>query len=346
METSDARKLVSAALEERRKLVIRLYRSGKYETYQEIAEVAGVHRNTVSIWIRRWEKGGDRTLKTQHRGRPLGECRRLLPDEEAQIRKDLVDHCPDQLKLPFALWTRQAVRLHIKSTFDIELPIRTVGEYLKRWGFTPQKPVKRAYQRSDVAVQDWLENKFPAIKKQAKAEDADIFWGDETGIRNDEAKGRSYAPKGTTPVQKVNPVPEKINMVSAISNQGKVHFMFYKETMSAQKLIEFMERIIQSNERKVFLILDNRRVHHSKMLNDFLIEQAAFIKLFYLPSYSPDLNPDEYLNRDLKANLNNKPLGRAKGKIKEHAENHMEGVTQNSERVIHLFHSETVKYAS
>ena len=257
-----------------------------------------------------------------------------------------MDHCPDQLKLPFALWTRQAVRLHLKASFGLELPIRTVWEYLKRWGFTPQKPVKRAYPRSDAAVQDWLANKFPVIKKQAKAEDADIFRGDEAGIRNDESKGRSYAPKGSTPVQKVNPVPEKINMISAISNQGKVHFMFYKETMSAQKLIEFMERIIRSNERKVFLILDNLRVHHSKALNDFLVEQAAFIKLFFLPSYSPDLNPDEYLNRDLKANLNNKPLGRATGKIEAHAKDHMESVTHDSERVIRLFHAETVKYAS
>ena len=107
----------------------------------------------------------------------------MSPHEEAQIKKDLIDHCPDQLKLPFALWTRQAVKLHIQSLFGIEMPIRTVGEYLKRWGFTPQKPVKRAYQRNDVAVQNWLENKFPDIKKQAKTEGADIFWGDETGIR-------------------------------------------------------------------------------------------------------------------------------------------------------------------
>ena len=107
-------------------------------------------------------------------------------------------------------------------------------------------------------------------------------------------------------------------MISAITNQGKIHFMFYKETMSAQKLIEFMERIIRSNERKVFLISDNLRVHHSKALNGFLTENAAFIKLFYLPSYSPDLNPDEYRNRDLKSNLNNRPLGRAKGKTEDH----------------------------
>lgn len=346
METSDARKLVGAVLEERRKHVIRLYQSGKYKTYKEIAEVAGVHRNTASIWIRNWQKGGSRTLKTQKRGRPIGCCRRLLPHEEAKIRKDIVDHCPDQLKLPFALWTRQAIKLHIKESFGVELPIRTVGEYLKRWNFTPQKPIRRAYQRNDALVQDWLEHKFPAIKKQAKAEDADIFWGDETGIRNDESKGRSYAPCGQTPVQKVNPVPEKINMISAITNQGKIHFMFYKETMSAQKLIEFMGRIIRSNERKVFLILDNLRVHHSRALDDFLTENAAFIKLFYLPSYSPDLNPDEYLNRDLKSNLNNRPLGRAKGKIETYAKDHMDNLSHDADRVTRLFQAESVKYAS
>lgn len=346
METSDARKLVGAALEERRKSVIRLYRSGKYKTYKEIAEVAGVHRNTASIWIRNWENDGNRTLKAQKRGRPVGYCRRLLPHEEAKIRKDIVDHCPDQLKLPFALWIRQAIRLHIKVSFDVELPIRTVGEYLKRWGFTPQKPIKRAYQRNNAVVQDWLENKFPAIKKQAKAENADIFWGDETGIRNDESKGRSYAPCGQTPVQRVNPVPEKINMISAITNQGKIHFMFYRETMSAQKLIEFMGRIIRSNERKVFLILDNLRVHHSKALDDFLTENATFIKLYYLSSYSPDLNPDEYLNRDLKSNLNNRPLGRAKGKIEAYAMDHMNNLSRDTDRVARLFQADSVRYAS
>jgi transposase len=335
------------ALGERREQAVRLYQSKKCKNYTEIGEIVGAHPITIGKWIRCWKKDGIRQLKNVNRGgRPVGCCRRLPPHEESKVRKDLVDHCPDQLKLPFALWTRQAVRLHIKCLFGIELPIRTVGEYLRRWGFTPQKPVKRAYLRSDAAVQDWLENKFPAIKKQAKLEDADVFWGDETGVRNDESKGRSYAPKGQTPVQKVNPVPEKINMISAISNQGKVHFMFYKETMTAQKLIEFMERVIRQNERKIFLILDNLRVHHSKALNDFLREQAAFIKLFYLPSYSPDLNPDEVLNRDLKANLNNKPLGRAKGKIEEHAKEHMDKLALDSTRITKFFHAESVLYAS
>ncbi|WP_176014271.1 IS630 family transposase [Victivallis sp. Marseille-Q1083] len=199
--------------------------------------------------------------------------------------------------------------MHVKISFGIEIPVRTLGEYLKRWGFAPQKPVKKAYQRNEAHVQKWLIEEYPRIKKLAKSEDADIFWGDETGIRNDEAKGRSYAPKGNPPVQAVNPVREKVNMISAITNQGKTHFMFYSETMTVQLLIQFMERLIHQNERKVYLILDNLRVHHSKTLTGFLQENAAFIKLFFLPSYSPDLNPDEYLNRDLKIKSEQQALG-------------------------------------
>lgn len=317
MEKQDARKINRTALEERRKQAIRLYQSGKFNSYAEIGKVVGAHRNTVSEWIRAWQKGGARALKVKNSGRPVGFGRRLLPHEEAQLRKDLIDKCPDQLKLPFALWTRQAVTLHVKMCFGLEVPIRTIGDYLKRWGFTPQKPIKKAYQRNEEHVQRWLQEEFPKIREQAKAEGADVFWGDETGIRNDDAKGRSYAPKGETPVQQVNPVREKINMISAISNQGKVHFMFYKENMTVQLLREFMKRLIRNHERKIFLILDNLRVHHSKMLNEYLSENAAFIRVFFLPSYSPDLNPDEFLNRDLKSNLNNKPLGRAKGKLEE-----------------------------
>lgn len=346
MEKYDANQIDEAALFERRKQAVRLYQSGKCRSYTEIGLIVGAHPITVGKWIRRYLKGGLRALAVKPRGRAIGLGRRLLPHEEEQIRRDLVDNCPDQLKLPFALWTRQAVKLHIKITFGIEVPIRTVGDYLKRWGFTPQKPIKKAYQRNEAHVQKWLHEEFPKIKKQAKTEEADIFWCDETGIRNDEAKGRSYAPKGKTPVQKVNPVREKINMISAISNQGKVHFMFYKDTMSVQRLTEFMERLIHCNERKAYLILDNLKVHHSKALDGFLSENAAFIKVFFLPSYSPDLNPDEYLNRDLKSNLNNKPLGRAKGKLEEHAKAHMETVSQNPEHITRLFCAEPVKYAS
>lgn len=300
MEKKDARKIVGAALEEQRETAIRMFQSGELKTFKKIANVLGVHRNTVSEWIKKWQNDGIKSIKTKKRGRKDGQCRRLTPKEEQDIPKDMIDHCPDQLKLSFALWTRQAVQEHIKVKYDKDVPIRTVGEYLKRWNFTPQKPIKVAYQRDDKAVKKWLDEEFPAIKKLAKEENADIFWGDETGVRNDESKGRSYSSRGVTPVQEVNAVPEKVNMISAISNQGKIHFMFYDKNMNVELLTDFMSRIIKSNDRKVFLILDNLRVHHSKALTSFLEENEKSLRVFYLPSYSPDLNPDEFLNRDLK----------------------------------------------
>ncbi len=346
MEKNDARKVTGAALEERRETTIRLYQSGKYKTYIEIANALGIHRNTVSEWIRKWQNDGKRSLKTNKRGRRDGQCRRLTQEEEQKIQRDIIDHCPDQLKLPFALWTRQAVQEHIRVTYNKDIPIRTIGEYLKRWNFTPQKPIKVAYQRNDKAVEKWLKEEYPAIKELAKEENADIFWGDETGIRNDESKGRSYSPKGVTPVQEVNAVPEKINMISAISNQGKIHFMFYEQNMNVDLLTDFMSRIIKSNDRKVFLILDNLRVHHSKQLTSFLEENEESLRIFYLPSYSPDLNPDEFLNRDLKSKLNNKPLGRAKGQIKTNAKEQMAEIAEKPENIKKLFNAESVKYAS
>ena len=214
---------------------------------------------------------------------------------------------PDQLKLPFALWTRAAVRQLIKELFGEEMPIRTVGHYLKQWGYTPQKPVKRAYERNDTKVKTWLETDYPGLAKRAKAEGGEIHWGDETGISSADQVGRGYAPKGKTPVRRHKGKPERINMISTVTNQGKVRFMFYKDTMNSQRLISFLRRLVKDSGRKVFLILDNLRVHHSKLVKEWLAGREKEIEIHYLPSYSPDLNPDEYLNCDLKNEMSKRP---------------------------------------
>ena len=159
--------------------------------------------------------------------------------------------------------------------------------------------IRRANERNDQRVRIWLEKEYPAIAARARQEKAEIHWKDETGLRSDDAKGRSYVPKGKTPVQYVKAAPEKLNMISTVTNRGLMRFMFYLETMSAQLLIRFLKRLIRSSHKKIFLILDNLRVHHNKLLQEWLTENKAFIEIFYLPSYSPDLNPDELLNRDL-----------------------------------------------
>jgi transposase len=284
-----------------RKQVIRLRKQGIPN--KVLAEGVGISIGRASKIWRSYLKEGSKAIKLGKRGRRTGEKRTLTIEQESQVRRDLIDKTPDQLKLPFALWTRDAVKLLIKQRFSLEMPIRTVGEYLKRWGFTPQKPVKRAYEQNSEAVQKWLKTDYPLIASRAKEEKAEIHWGDETGIQTGANRIRGFAPKGEKPI--VNLVAKKshVSMISAITNQGKVRFMMYRDAMNSELLIKFMTRLIKDAGRKVFLILDNLRVHHGKNVKQWSVEHKEQIEVFYLPSYSPELNPDEYLNSNLKTKV-------------------------------------------
>lgn len=174
----------------------------------------------------------------------------LNNSQEKEIQKMIIDKFPEQLKLDFALWTRKAVKELIAQQFNIDIAVRTVGTYLKNWGFTPQKPKKKAYEQDDKKVQKWLEDEYPSIQKLAKEQDAEIHWGDETGVRNQCQHGRSYAPKGKTPVKMGMSKRFSVNMISSITNQGKVQFMIYSDSMNADKFVEFMEKLIKSSEKK------------------------------------------------------------------------------------------------
>ena len=344
MEIQDARRISSGLLYERRKQAVMLYQRSM--TRREIAPIVGASPYTVGQWIKAWEKGGRAALRVRQKGRPVGRGRKLLPHEELQIQKDITDRCPDQLKLDFALWTRRAVQLLIKQQYSVDLTLQGVGKYLKKWGFSPPKPIRRAYERNDERVRVWLREEYPAIAAKAKKENAEIHWGDETGLRSDDVNGRSYAPKGKTPIQRVKGTPEKGNMISTITNRGQIRFMFYKETMTSQLLIKFLKRLIRSCDRKIILILDNLRVHHSKALQAWLSENKAFIEIFYLPSYSPDLNPDEILNSDLKNAISRTPESRCKGELELNAKPHMRSIQKKPEHIKALFQKDSVRYAA
>ena len=235
---------------------------------KDIAEIVEVNRDAVSSWIKLYQKGGLKALMPKGKGRPSGSGRMLTTEQEKEIQNCITDKLPDQLKLPFALWTRDAARLLILGKFGVKIAIRTVGAYLKRWGFTPQKTIRRTYERCEKRVQKWLTDDYPNIKERAQKEDAEIHWGDETGLRSDDVNGRGYAPKGKTPVCRAKGSPERINMTSTVTNQGKVRFMFYKEKMNADMLIKFMTRLVKSTDKKIFLILDYLRVPHSKKVKE------------------------------------------------------------------------------
>lgn len=301
IERIDTRKLEPAAREQLRKTVVRMHKRG--HSQESIARELELRRPTISHWLAKASSGGG--TQEARRGRPLGEGRTLTAQQEERIQKAIVDKTPDQMKLSFALWNAKAVRAYIKQCFLINLPLRSVRRYLNRWGFTPQRPMKQAFEQKPEAVRKWLAIDYPAIAERAKAEGAEIYWGDETGVSSVEHDPRGYAPKGKTPVLVLSQSKrERVNLISAVNNRGAMRFMVYQETMTAQVLIRFMERLVKDAGRKVFLILDNLRVHHSKIVQAWLKEHMESIEVFFLPSYSPELNPDEFMNGDLKNRLN------------------------------------------
>lgn len=346
MKNTDARKLNQETQYELRKQVVRLKKKGLDN--KAISEIVGLSQSHISTIWQKYQRGGLDAIKPGVRGRRHGAQRELTAEQEVGIQKLLVDKTPDQLKLAFALWTRDAVRLAIKQTYGIELPLRTITDYLKRWGFTPQKPTKRAYEQNPKAVAQWHETVYPQIQARAKQEKAEIHWGDETGIQNDAYNAKGFAPKGKTPIVRINATKSRVNMISSITNRGKVRFMLYKETMTAKVLIKFMSRLIKDSDRKVFLILDNLRVHHSKVVKAWLEQEEIKerIEVFYLPSYSPELNPDEYLNGDLKHRIRSGLPARSEKELTKKTRSFMRTLQNRPDHVQNYFKHPKIAYAA
>lgn len=343
MKTNDGRKLNPAALEFIRNRAIALFEQGYKRN--KIAEILGVNHNTVGAWVKKYKELGTDGLTLKKRGRKFGSGRRLSPEQEKTIQKMICDKMPDQLKLPFALWNRRAIQTLIKEQFNIELPKRTINHYLNRWGFTPQRPIKRAYEQNPKKVREWLDVAYPDIKERAATEDAEIHWGDETGVSNDCNYGRSYAPKGQTPVIRRNARRFSISMISSVTRQGKTRFMCYQGAMNSQIFLRFLKRLIKDSPKKVFLIVDNLPVHHSRPVKTWLEDNFEYIEIFFLPSYSPQHNPDEFLNRDLKQSIAGKPPARNKNQLKKQVVSQMKSIQKLPHRVKSYFKNPNVVYA-
>ncbi|MCS6764624.1 MAG: IS630 family transposase [Candidatus Protistobacter heckmanni] len=348
MEKEDARYQKLKQLHERRKQVVRLHRKGY--GVMAIVELTGLSYPAARLAIDLYEEGGAAALKPCPRARTPGDGRRLNADQEEAIRRTICDKRPEQLKMESALWTRGAVMLFIEQEYAFRLSIRAVGDYLKRWGFTPKKPIKRAYEQRPEAVKQWIDQEYPAIEKRAKAKGGEIHWGDETALVNTDVRGRSYAPKGQTPVtMTVRGTRQKLSMISTVTNQGKASWMIIDGAFNHEKLIEFFEALVADGKRagkKVFLILDNLGVHHCKPVKAWLAEHQADIEVFYLPSYSPELNLDERLNADLKHVISTRVPVRTKAKLHAAAKNHMAFIETHPERVKSYFQDPRVKYAA
>ena len=234
----------------------------------------------------------------------------------------------------------------IKRKCKIDMPLSTLGYYLQRWGFSVQRPRKQAYKQETEKIDSWLNTEFPGITERAKTENAEIFFGDEVGIQNTANYAKGYAPIGETPVVKVESKKMKVNMLSAISNRGKLRFVIYKDNMNSDKLIDFMRRLIYDSKKKVFLILDNLRVHHSKKVRAWLEKHKDRIEVFYLPPYAPEYNPDELLNSDLKREIGNRAMPRNEKELEHNIRSHMKSLQIDPQKVQSFFRAELTNYAA
>ena len=338
------RRLSRDARHERRVQVIRLRKSGL--GYEAIAAQTGLSKTGVFDICKRHEAGGAKALRDAIGGRKVGEFRVLTAEQERQVQQLIRDKTPDQIKLPYALWSRAAVADLIADRFGIRVPVRTMGTYLKRWGFTPQKPIQRAYEQSPTAVKRWMETDYPAIAARAKKEGAEIHWGDETGLRSDDVRGRCFAPKGETPVIRVSSKRAGLSIISTVTNKGQMRWKIFDGALNSDILIDFLRRLIKGATKKVFLILDNLRVHHSKPVKEWLAKHENAIEVFYLPSYSPELNPDEMANADIKQAVTKQAPARTKLQLVKAASRHLRSVQKQPERVRRYFQHDPVKYAA
>ena len=339
----DARKLKPAAQHLLRRQVVNAVRAGMKQV--EAASLFNASLRAVNKWVALDKLGGLRALKAKRRGRRAGEGA-LNDKQAARIYQLILGKMPDQLKLPFYLWTRAAVAQLIEREFAITVSLSTVGRYLKAWGLSPQRPVRRAYERNDAAIAAWLKQVYPAIARQAKADHAAIYWGDEMGLRSDHVVGRSYAPLGKTPVVRATGQRFGCSMISAITNRGALAFMVFQGKFEAKGFVQFIKRLLKQASGRLYLIVDGHPVHRSSLAKRFVAANAKRLRLIILPGYCPELNPDELLNQDVKTNALGKSRPTNRAEMMATLRGHLHRRQKQPALIQNLFQEKHVRYAA
>jgi transposase len=345
MPNEDARSLPGAAQAALRKRAVQAVLDGM--TQAEVARVFGVHPNAVNRWIKRYREGGWDGLSERRRGRRAGEQAALSERRQQEVITLVRETTPDELGLPGLLWTRDTVAELIARRYGVWLARTTAGRYLRGWGFSPQKPQHRALEQNPVAVARWLEEEFPAIRGQARQEGGVVLWLDEMGVRADQAAGRSWALVGQTPVSKRTGKRFRVTMLSAISNAGMLRFRLFTGSFNGPVFIDFLGRLLRDcGGQRVHLIVDGHPVHRAKLVSAWVERHAAQIQLHFLPGSSPELNPVELLNHDVKANAAGRRRPRSAGELRDELQGYLRRRQRQPHVLVRCFDYPTTRYAA
>ena len=341
MYKKDARRLDHITLTELRKRAVGSVQEGQSPAI--VAKALGVTRAAVYMWLALYRHGGWGALDARKRG---GRPPRLDGKALSWLYETITSKNPLQLKFTFALWTARMVGELIYKKYKIRLSKASVCRLLNQLGLTPQRPVWRAYQQRPEDVQRWLNEEYPAIRALAKSLNAMIFFGDEAGVRSDHHAGTTWAPKGRTPVVSSTGARFGLNLISAVSAQGEFRFMVTKGRVGAGVFIEFLKRLIYNADRSIFLIVDGHPAHKAKMVQRYVASLEGKLRLFYLPSYSPELNPDERVWNDLKNNSIGRQMINDSEDLKRKVLSHLRSIQKSPDRVRSYFQNETTAYAA
>jgi len=340
----DARQLSDEVLEALRLRALRGCEMGLTES--EVASLLGVSRETVSRWWTAYCGGGVDGLPGGRTGRPLGSGR-TLTDEQGEHIQGLIDgNSPEDLGIAAPLWSRDAVRQLIHKEYGLWMPVRTVGEYLRRWGYTAKRPSRHAKRQDPQEVQGWIEETYPQIEAFARQEDGDIQFCDETGAQADHHPRRGYSRRGQPASLDVPDSHLRINLISTINNDGDLYFLTYKGTMTGERFVKSLEGLIHGATRKIFLVADRHPAHDSEVVAQWLDNHFDQIELVFLPRYSPELNPVEYLNNDLKGNLHSAGLPNTKKELHDRVHTYLSKLLGLPGRVMNYFLHPHVQYAA
>lgn len=337
----DGRRLSHATLEEIRIRAVQQVEAG--ESPESVIKALGFSRQRIYEWIAKFREGGFEAL----RAKPIpGRPRKLTGNQIAWIHRTIVEKNPLQLRFEFALWTCGMVREVIRQQFGVGLSEVSVGRLLRKLGLSPQKPLRRAYQQDPQAVAEWQEEEYPKIRELAKACAAQIFFGDEAGVRSDHHSGRTWAPVGRTPVVPAPGARYGVNLVSAISPRGEMRFMVVPGKMTAGRFRTFLERLMHNAKQPIFLIVDGHPTHRARSVKEFVLQTNGRLRLFFLPPYSPALNPDELVWNHVKTHH----VGRAAIESFEHLKSvvlrSLRALRRSPQKIQAFFREQHVRYAS
>lgn len=341
MKATDGRKLSRSTLEAIRIRAVQQVQAG--ESPEAVIRALGFSPRRIYEWLSRYRAGGWDALKER---KAPGRARKLSAAQLRFIYRTVTEKNPTQLRFEFALWTRALIRTLIYRKYGVKLSLVSVGRLLAQLGLTCQRPLYRAFQQNEALVSAWLTREFPKIQAEAKKARADIFFGDESGVRSDVHCGKTWAKRGETPVVRVTGHRFRLNMISAVSPRGELRFMTTRKGVSARVFIEFLKRLLLGARKKIFLVVDGHPSHRARMTKAFVESTKGRLKLFFLPPYSPELNPDELVWNDVKNNGVGRALLQSPRDLEHVVHSRLRFLQKNPARVRAFFRERHVRYAA